>query len=604
MLAGRWVKGGDFVTDMRPPINFDDQSRPHACDLHSWEPVGFALRAHEIFGDERFLELSLSYIFDWLDRYWKPVSGAANVDDFDDVIADDSNFAWYDMAVGRRTYRLAYVLDLLSRRKDTADSRIEMLWEALQFHHVVLGREHFFRPNTNHGIHQALGQLAAAKRFFHMRESASQFSLGRERLLQLFNAHFSVDGVHMEHSPGYHYGLLASFIGAAGSKLLSDKLLLSRVRQMEEALSWMIMPSGRIVPFGDTDPKHMMRSTAFVEQFSHDGLKYQMSKGALGAPPLPGIRAFQESGYVFARANSGGTGLLHEKQTYLAQMAAFHSMVHKHADHLSFVWHDQNRDILIDPGRFAYSGKSSPGSQLFEEGFWYSDPKRIYVESTRAHNCVEIDGLSYSRRNVKPFGSAIRYAGEQEGLIVTECETTHSPGVRHRRVLVMQPGRFLLVLDFLKDRLNNHDYRQWFKFAPEWAVENSADGASLRASALNGDEAASLRVFNLVAENEVTKPVRGQEQPHIQGWYSNAANSLLPATSWSVEGLARQVGRFATFFVLDDSAQLSKEATRLNTTLRSGTLSWSDRHGSHVLTLAVNDAGEVRASRNTIPFAA
>jgi hypothetical protein len=47
----------------------------------------------------------------------------------------------------------------------------------------------------------------------------------------------------------------------------------------------------------------------------------------------------------------------------------------------------------------------------------YSDPNRIYVETTRAHNTVEIDGLSHPRRNVQPYGSGLVGWGEQGELI-------------------------------------------------------------------------------------------------------------------------------------------------------------------------------------------
>jgi Heparinase II/III-like protein/Heparinase II/III N-terminus len=594
MLAGRWEKSGDFVTDMRPPINFDDQPRPHACDLHSWEPVGYALRAHEVFGDERYLEISVGYVCDWLDRYFKPVSGSRAPSHLDGLIADASNFAWYDMAVGRRIFRLAYVLDLLARRESTDPALLDILWNALQFHHAILGREHFFRAHSNHGIHQAMGQLAAAKRFSQMPESGPQLELARERLTRLLDAHFTSEGVHKEHSPGYHYGLMASLIGAHSSGLLSDSRLIARVRTMEEALSWMIMPNGRIAPFGDTDPMPMDRSVEFVEQFSHEGLRHQMTRGQLGAPLGAGIKVFRDSGYFFARIKALGDEPNSTGFSYFAQNAAFHSTVHKHADHLSFIWYDCGRDILIDPGRYAYNGKTLPRSALFDQGFWYSDPKRIYVESTRAHNCVEIDSRSYPRKDVKPFGSALIFAGEQNGLAVTVCEVRHPGGIRHRRVLVMAPGRFLLTLDFLHDRLHHHDYRQWFQFAPEWQAEGGPDGVSAQAPASDDRPAAALRVFNLLDENNMGQLVCGQEAPHLQGWHSDAANSLKPSASLAVEALDRKMGRFATLLVLDGGAQLDREATRFNATLRHGAVSWTDRHGSHVLILSLDTDGNVQ----------
>lgn len=603
MLAGRWEKAGYLVTDMKPPINFDGHSRPHACDLHSWEPAGYALRAYQVFGDERYLRLATNFIFDWLDRYWKPVSDRVDVNSLDALIADNSNFAWYDMAVGRRIFRLAYLLDVLARDASTSDKTIVSLWSAVQFHHRMLERDHFFRINSNHGIHQALGQLAAARRFFQMPESAPQYALARERLLQLLGEHFTSEGVHREHSPGYHYGLLTSIIGARASGLVVDRELDLRLAEMEKVLGWMIMPDGRIVPIGDTDPKPMNRTKAFVSQFSDKALQFQMSGGELGEAPKPGVLTLPESGFVFARLGNGETENIvgqHRDFAYMAQIVAFHSNTHKHADHLGFVWFDLGRSILTDAGRYAYAGKTHPRSDLARQGFWYSDPKRIYVEETRAHNCVEIDGRSYPRRSVEPFGSALRYGGEQHGLAVTDCELTHQRTVQHRRVLVMVPRRALLVLDWLNDRKHEHAYRQWFTFHPSWQVERRGD-CLLAADA--GDDtraAAQLLMCNLIDGNVLADPVRGREEPDLLGWTSDAAYSLVPASSTCVEAPNAGRGRFATIFLLDGNAVVDTAASRFNETLRKGRVLWSDAQGKHQLSIELGAPGQVEVSLEEI----
>ena len=583
MLAGRWEKAGCLVTDMRPPINFDGHARPHACDLHSWEPVGYALHAFDTFNDQRYLDLSLGYVFDWLDRYWLPVAHSTAPDHLDGLIADNATFAWYDMAVGRRIFRLAYILDVVSRDPASSDERLRHLWDALQFHHAVLARDHFFRAHSNHGIHQALGQLAAAWRFFHMPDTAAQYALARERSLQVLDAHFTSEGAHREHSPGYHYGLMVTFIGAAASGLLQDRQLAGRIAAMEDVLSWMITPALRLAALGDTDPKLMVRSIPFVSQLSNASLQFQMSNGKLGLEPPCGVKALAESGYVFARLQ-GGRG-----PAYLAQTAAFHSAVHKHADHLSFVWYDGGSDILVDSGRYAYLGRTEAGSELFDQGFWYSDPKRIYVESTRAHNCVELDDRSYPRRNVRRWGSALRYAGEQDGCLVTDCEVTHFRYVRHRRVLVMFPGRFLFVLDFLNDRTSVHDYRQWFQFAPEWDVGTLKDGRGAVARHKGG---ASLAITSLIPDTGVMAPIRGQEAPRLQGWTSDTANSLIPCTSLSIEATNRQMARFATLFAFGEAVAVDWSATAFNSSLRKGVVQWADGEGEqHQLALLLGEPG-------------
>ncbi len=590
MLAGRWEKGGDFVTDMRPPINFDDQPRQHACDLHSWEPAGFALRAFEVFEDKRYLNLACGFIFNWLDRYWQPISHINDVAEVDNLIADETTFAWYDMAVGRRIFRLAYFLDVLARDDAIDQKQISTLWDALQFHHAVLSREHFFRQNSNHGLYQALGQLAAAKRFLHMPNSASYFALARERLFKLLAKHFSSENVHLEHSPGYHYGLMTTLIGARSSSLLDDRQLKERILGMEAALSWMIKPDGVLVPIGDTDPKKMERSEAFVDQFENVYLRFQMSNGSLGKQPLAGVQSYPVSGYAFARLFATNVEKILINASYLAQQAGFHSRVHKQADHLSFIWFDKGRDILIDPGRYAYAGRTERGSDLFKQGFWYSDPNRIYCESTVAHNTVEVDGKSFPRARVPPFGSALVFAGEINGCAVTYCQVRHFRSVRHNRQLVMSPGHFLLVLDWLYDRTGEaHDYRQKFHFAPEWEImvkQEKICGRHLGHSV--GDSAGPLdiRVVSLIPEAILGSVIRGQEQPQLLGWLSDAANSLIPTSCFDVAQSTSGQCSFATLFVFGQSLDIDWAKTRINRTLSSGKIAWQDDRGKHVLAVS------------------
>ena len=156
-------------------------------------------------------------------------------------------------------------------------------------------------------------------------------------------------------------------------------------------------------------------------------------------------------------------------------MAAFHSRTHKHADDLSFLWDDRVALVLVVSGRYGYVGKAEQGSRLWKDGFWYSDPNRVYCESTRAHNTVEIDGRNYVRKGAKPYGSAIKRCGSVGELFYSECEVKHFKSIRHVRLLIFKPSEWLVVCDWLHDNIEaEHDYRQWFHFAPELSVRQDA----------------------------------------------------------------------------------------------------------------------------------
>ena len=578
-IARHILESGCFVTgarslNIRPPIDFDVDDRSAAYRLHAWDPVSFLLKEFQVRGEQRYFDAAYNIARDWMLQHQASLLTQDTQSGIQAALEDGGTKAWYDMGVGQRIYRLAYILDHLARDERCSDGEFETFWRSLVFHHELLSVDAFYRGHHNHGLYQALGQLAAARRF----ESAPGFTaykgIATRRLSSLLERTLFQSGAHKEHSPVYHYMVLISLISAERAGLIesSYRPLLQRA---ESILSWMTMPNGSLAPIGDTDVKIRTNLSPEAEGFSDPGLLFQRTGGRVGSSPSSGVMAVHDAGYVFARIPDDD--LPGESAAYLAQIAGFHSRTHKHSDHLSMIWIDRGHEVLIDPGRYGYGGPlQPPDSELFKQGFWYSDPRRIYVEKTRAHNCVEIDGRDYPRKGVKPFGSALLDAREEEGFVVTSCETRHFRTVRHWRGLVMKAGHFLLVLDWLHDKENTHDYRQWFHLAPEWVV--AADGDGMRA--VNGDE--ELRVVSLLPGGAFQPVVRGQTEPELLGWRSDKAESLVPSPCFSILQ-TENTAAFATLLVFGDTAEPDMAFSKVNATCRKGRFGWRDARGSHRL---------------------
>ena len=615
-----WERDKFSIPSVLPPVDWSAHNRSFSYHLHAWDAIADLLMRYDRLGERPYFDASLAHARSWIEEFQLPLLGKDSAGELDALVHPKMPVEWYDMAVGLRVYRIAYILDVLLHT-DGAERDVELFTEALRFHLKLLRREHFFRKHSNHGFYQALGQLAATRRFRDSPEFADDFQLAQQRFKEVLDAHFARDGAHLEHSPGYHFMILGTIMNARRSGLIEAAHVEDVVANIERAFSWMVGPDWRIATFGDTDPRGMVRQLKTAEMFRDPAARYIISGGEVGTPPPEGVQAYRDAGYAFARLYAPEVEPVLQNASYLAQTAAFHSRVHKHADHLGFVWHDRGRDILIDPGRYGYAGRTETGSDLFNQGFWYADPKRIYVESTRAHNCVEIDARSYPRRGVTPFGSALRYAGEQDGLAVTDCELTHLRSIRHRRVLVMAPGHFLLVVDWLNDRGGKHDYRQWFQFAPEWTLEPAGGGIVARAPAHGPEEAGealergtglvvgkpgqeargreALTLVNLVEDDVLGRPIRGQEEPELQGWMSDAAYSLVPSTSVAVEATGRSMARFATLLVFGDEVSVDRKTTRFNASMRAGTVSWVDQRGPQLLDIRLGGPGDVQARRSS-----
>ncbi len=384
-----------------------------------------------------------------------------------------SQFAWYDMAVGKRAYRLAYLLDVVARTDAASDDQIAWLLDAAETHRVVLADDDRFAEHSNHGFYQAAGQLALGRRLQGFGRMTQALEQGAERFRTLMSEHFSEDGVHLEHSPDYQWMLMQALSGIIGSGLVTDEWAVDLYERIQESTAWLVAPDHRLAMFGDSSPRRPR--VRHLERVTNDLLRFVLTGGRDGSQPGTNTRLFAKGGYGVLRDRWPTGPDNFEDCSYLAMTCAFHSRVHKHADDMTFVWYDRGREILTDSGRYGYVGPVEPGTTLFEEGFHYPDPKRVYVESTRAHNTIEIDDRSFPRRYVPFCGSGMVDAGEASGLLHA-LATRRVQGLEHVRQLMLKPGDWLITVDWLWDLAGqSHQLRQWFQSAPELTVQAADD---------------------------------------------------------------------------------------------------------------------------------
>ena len=262
----------------------------------------------------------------------------------------------------------------------------------------------------------------------------------------------------------------------------------------------------------------------------------------------PTIGDYTQSGYAFVRVpNSSNPQCSHD--TYLAFTAAFYSRVHKHADDLTFDWYENGIPILLDSGRYGYEG-GSPDKALQDLGFWYADPKRIYVESTHAHNTVEIDGITDSRKDVPFYGSGIQkiYKNDQN-LYVLTGKITRKTGFDHSRTLILNPGKWVLVLDDIQapqnDKAELHSYTQWFHLNPDANIDLVDKQVTGTIKEL------PFQIVSLSSQNTVIETIKGQTEPRLQGWISFKYLELVQ--NWAV-GLntSDQDAHFVTLLSVSD----------------------------------------------------
>lgn len=561
ILSEGWARSNHPPLKLSGPFPWDEfvpTSRSWNFLLNSFDLIDSILSAHSATGEAQYLEPAVTVALDWIDKH--PCTEGSS-----------APHAWYDMAVGMRAYKLAYILDAAAREDWVTDEQLARLQAGLELHRSELADDSKIAFHSNHGFYQIAGQLAMARRFGAfseaMRASREQ---AQTRIVVMLERQFSDEGVHNEHSPDYHRMVADTLKGMVDAGLLDSADVIEREEQIERSLSWFIMPNGYIANFGDSDYRLCTRGQrAAIAKWRTEEMRFVATLGEVGTRPAQAARGFAKSGYFIVRGPAE-PGSEYSQAAYLAQTAAFHSRTHKHADDLSFIWYDRGAQLLVDAGRYGYVGKTEQGSELWKDGFWYADPNRVYCESTRAHNTVEIDGRNYQRKGVKPYGSALnRFGSVNDELFYSECEVKHFKSIRHVRLLIFKPSHWLIVCDWLHDNVEaEHDYRQWFHFAPELAV--TQEGAQYVATGARPQEA--LRATSLLAAPQGSKLSLAQATPELQGWWSPSDGKMLPNYALSFDLRAR-TGLFATLFSFANELR-PHASSRMAASGRNGYLRW------------------------------
>ena len=534
LLERGWRMNGGPPVRVEEPVVWhgEEARRSWWFHLNCLDPIGPLLDAFDVTGDERYLVPAAGMAVDWCRTH--PSLESANP------------FAWYDMAVGLRAYRLAYLLDAMARSPSFGDDEVGVLLHSVLLHADALADEDTFAWHSNHGLYQAVGQLAMAWRLPTLDPMPAARAQSLIRLEELIDTQFTEEGVHVEHSPNYHWIVLRTLRGVLASGLVDDDGLLDRVQSAEDALSWFVLPDRYLVMFGDTSQRRI--DTRRATGTSGGALGFVATSDRDGIAPDSVARAFPKSGYFVVR--SEGEPADGRAASYLAFNAAFHSRTHKHADDLSFVWFDRGQEILGDAGCFGFVGAVEPGSALWEDGFWYSHPSRVYVESTRAHNTVEIDGRSYQRRD-KPYGSGIRRWTSSGSVHAVEASARHFGTVEHNRLLVFEPGGWVLVVDSIDDRSRRgHDIAQRFHLAPELHLVREGDQFEVPVG-----EGEPLTIMSLGGATSA-EHVRGRGEPDLLGWVSRRIGEMTPCWSLAYRAQGGQRHMVATVLAFGGVAPL------------------------------------------------
>jgi hypothetical protein len=500
----------------------------------AWVVIDATLSADCNNNDSEWYDPAMAFVMDWVNTF---ITGT-----------QEEDFVWYDMAVGQRGTKLAYILRRALMENEDAEI-IAPLLVACEIHIRELMKKEKIATHSNHGLFQMAGLLALGKSLPFLKSADEAVNFSSELIREMLNGHFTKDGLHKEHSPVYHLYMTNYLSILLESEFMagSDEFL-TLAKNALAAASWLCQPDENILPFGDSPPIHIERRANFAIH------------KADGKPCAPkGLKYFKNGGLVVYNdhPNKGNPG------SYLAFNGSFHSRQHKHADDMNFQLFHKGVGLLTDAGTYTYQ---------------YDLPERIFIESTRAHNCLEIDGHNYSRYMNDVFGNAIENVSQIGDCIVIESSIErrklvpcHLPNnniktadsidinIKHRRLLVYHPDNFILIVDILNSN-EDHEYTQWFNLYPELSATTVESQILL---SIDSGKAIAM-VENVYPENSETKIYNGVEKPRLQGWICRNGHSLERTNSIGISNTGKD-SIIATVINLDavgNSTYVFKEGTK------------------------------------------
>ncbi len=446
--------------------------------LHAWVTMDYWLYAYQD-GDVRALEEVAAIALDW-ERF--------HIEE-----RRKSALQWYDMAVGVRASRLAFLLDNVlvgNLRVDDEDLAALMFLAEL---HVRMLSQPSFLSYGNHGLFQIAGLNALCLVISWRSVCHGARSYVEAAFSRLLDEWFTVESVHRENSPNYHGIVVDALRRLRVAERIEGSDVRTLIEKADTVTPWLTYPDGRWVPVGDSAGRGP-RLTGPVE-----------SHCLQGEAGCWAVRDFTDSGYAIVRSLPGV-----EESSMLFVNAMFVEVKgevirHKHADDLGFVLIEGGREIFVDSGKYGYN----------------KDEMRSYVLSARAHNIPSLVTRPIDPRRVAPARTRLQPIRMTESGFVVEGFVDRPKLLRHERMFSYVPGSSLTITDRLYNR-TRYRWQSNLHLAPDLHPVITGSGFVVQV----GDFSVEANFEGEGCDIDMT---RGATRPY-QGWVSIGYLEMTPAT--------------------------------------------------------------------------
>lgn len=532
-----------FWSDYHPERDPDGRDVKNIHELNRHQHLPRLAKAYHWTGDECYAAEAVAQLESWIEQ--NPLRRGIN---------------WQSsLEIGIRAISWMWTMFFLIPSESFDEISARRIGDSLfaQLEHVSRHTSLYSSPNT-HLIGEAAALFIAGLIFRDQPCGARWLDEGARLLWTQADQQILPDGVYAELSSYYHCYALDFYLQALVLADWNQFPVPARVRQkvvdMLRFLMHVTRPDGTIALLGDDDggravalrqrtyrsfndalcagavmfhkPDFKYKAGAFSEEtFWLLGKEAWDAYDALESTPPAETHLFcPDAGYNIQRS---GWGPLDSHLIFDFGGLGMSTGGHAHADALSIALFSNGRELLVDPGTFAYNGKTD----------W-----RKYFRSTRAHNTVTIDGRDQSEGAgtfcwKSKISSTHEFDHEPHASAspVEYLEAEHDGYSRlpdkivHRRRLIHVPGEYwILADDFRGSGRHTFDFNFHFgKHVTSSTLEHDEDATVM------WSEGAGLLVASFVSEPSTADLIQGRNEP-IEGWVSHGYGALEPSTALRV----------------------------------------------------------------------
>ncbi|EWG10242.1 heparinase II/III family protein [Cytobacillus firmus] len=335
--------------------NIDDMWKLSAQNLNTYksylyglQPIGYLNNAFEYTKNKKYLLKGIEIMISWLNT--------GELNKYDSLV-------WYEFSVSNRVITLIELLQHCLQAGLTLPqhAKIKVIDSLINYANFLSNDSNYV--NNNHGVIQDRALLEISCLFAGHDFSQNWQNKALQRLSKQFRKAFNEESINVENSPFYHkYNIdlfsqsshFLEYNGIIAKNLLREEFRI-KIKKAINAHQEMLKPDQSLPLIGDTEVQK------FPAKYKNKSIVYP------------------NTGLVFFKND----------RCYISLKSGYTNLSHKHFDDLSFTVFYDNKDILIDCGKYNYVP---------------NDKFRNYLKSVLAHNTISLNQSNYPLNNPAKTG--------------------------------------------------------------------------------------------------------------------------------------------------------------------------------------------------------